>query len=185
MREVHGGLKRLVGPARYRHSLRVATLCREIARREGVSIVSAHVAGLSHDLARDLPRDVLVAFVPCLEDVGKHEVEHPVLLHGAVAAHLLAHVYGLPIPEILEAVRHHTLGAPGLGPLGQILFCADYLEPQRTHISREEAGRILSLPLPDMVCAVVEHMERSGFPVHPVTMEMYRALREERVNAHV
>jgi HD superfamily phosphohydrolase YqeK len=51
--------------------------------------------------------------------------------------------FGVTDGEVLHAIRHHTLGDPGFGPIGLILFVADFCEPGRRHLSDADRRRIL------------------------------------------
>ena len=55
----------------------------------------------------------------------------PHLLHADVSAIVARDEFGVKDKEILEAVRNHTLGRPGMSHLSCIVFVADVLEPNR------------------------------------------------------
>ena len=55
----------------------------------------------------------------------------PIFLHGPVATALARERYGIEDPEILEAVRVHTTGSAGMGPVARIVFLADKLDPTK------------------------------------------------------
>ena len=55
----------------------------------------------------------------------------PIFLHGPVAAALAGKRYGIEDPEILEAVRVHTTGSAGMGPVARAVFLADKLDPTK------------------------------------------------------
>ena len=80
-------------------------------------------AGWLHDALREAPPEELRPLVP--EEFrglpGK-------LLHGPAAAERLA---GEADPELLDAIRYHTLGSARFGRLGRALYLADFLEPGR------------------------------------------------------
>lgn len=55
----------------------------------------------------------------------------PALWHPHAGANLAYHHWGCRNREILDAVRCHTLGRPGMGKLAQAVFVADYIEKGR------------------------------------------------------
>ena len=57
--------------------------------------------------------------------------EQPSLWHGYHAAHIGQRAFGIESPALLDAVRFHTTGTPGLSREGLALFVADYSEPGR------------------------------------------------------
>src|SRR5215216_2491941 len=116
------------------HIARVTDLLVQWAGELGVSDDEARLwrdAGLLHDSLRDAPEDELRAIVG--------DAEMPVgLLHGPAAAARLERD-GETRPELLLAVRWHTVGYPGWGRTGRALFMADFLEPGRNFMQADRA----------------------------------------------
>lgn len=108
--------------------------------------------GIWHDVARQWSDGDLLAY--CIKhriDMEHEEQECPMLLHGAVAAHLL------PCDHTpwKVAIRWHTIGSERMGVLGAALYIADYLEPLRTHLTREERLYILGLDSLERMCLAI------------------------------
>ena len=111
---------------RYEHTVRVAETARRLAKLHGLDQEKARLAGLLHDTAREIGKEELLRVAE--EDglsVGDFERERPILLHGPVAAELAREDLGVEDVEILDAVRAHTTGEPGMGLLVLALFVAD------------------------------------------------------------
>jgi 2-amino-4-hydroxy-6-hydroxymethyldihydropteridine diphosphokinase len=110
------------------HMRRVAELLDGWARALGLperDRVRWRSLGYLHDSLKDAPAGELrQGLAPPLSTLPG-----PVL-HGPAAAARLADE-GVDDPELLDAVRYHTLGHPDLGPAGQALYAADFLEPGR------------------------------------------------------
>ena len=118
-------------PYRFGHSVGVMNEAERIAVKAGIDPQKCRVAGILHDIAREYTAKQYAALgVRTGSDVRKGEGE--VLLHGFAAAELGKIRYGIKDREILEAVRWHTTGRPGMGPVAQAVFVADYTEPGRT-----------------------------------------------------
>lgn len=96
-------------------------------------------AGVLHDALRDAPEDELRRLVP-------GSALPAAVLHGPAAAVLLERE-GEPRADVLEAIRHHTIGCEGWGRVGRALFMADYLEPGRRFAQAERA--FLARHVPD------------------------------------
>lgn len=155
---------------RYRHILRVADTCESLCERYGEERLKGRVAGLVHDLARDWPEEQLRKWCP-----GTEETE-VVLLHGPAAARYARRELGLDDEDILAAVHHHTLGAPGLPRVGWILFVADYIEPERSHVSDDFRQKVVASSLDRAMIEIIEHSrERFGSLAEP-TRAMYDEL---------
>jgi predicted HD superfamily hydrolase involved in NAD metabolism len=112
------------------HSTRVADLCRALADVHGQDAAVLYLAGLYHDVAREMPREVLLQEARRLAwPVDGWEEKEPLLLHGPVAG-VWAREAGLAEPGV-DAIFWHTTAHPGLSPAGRILFIADGVEPGR------------------------------------------------------
>ena len=85
-----------------------------------------------HDAWKDDPRE---AWIEVIEAAGWRPdpwaVAHgPHLLHAQAAA-AWAVVRGESDPHLLAAVRHHPTAHPSWGPVGKLLYVADFCEPTR------------------------------------------------------
>jgi predicted HD superfamily hydrolase involved in NAD metabolism len=168
---------------RYAHTQRVAETAERLAEFHGLDSKKARLAGLLHDAAREVGKEELLRVAE--EDdlaVGDFEHERPVLLHGRVAAELARRDLGVKDGEILDAVRAHTTGEPGMGALALILFVADKVEPGREEPNVEDLRELACKDLRRSACAALEasisHNENRGRPVHPKSLETLEWLED-------
>ncbi|MFW5828207.1 MAG: bis(5'-nucleosyl)-tetraphosphatase (symmetrical) YqeK [Alkalispirochaeta sp.] len=154
-----------VSQRRLQHIHGVIETAVSLAERFGVDRERVRLAAAAHDMDRDLSAGAALALaadwgIP----LSTAERRHPALIHGALSAERLRRQYGVLDRELLHAVRHHTLGDPSFGPVGHILYVADFCEPGRTHLSSEERGEILGQSSPEsMVAATIRRAwERFG-----------------------
>ncbi|MBA3889308.1 MAG: 2-amino-4-hydroxy-6-hydroxymethyldihydropteridine diphosphokinase [Gemmatimonadaceae bacterium] len=132
-------------------------------------------AGRLHDALRDADETFLRAVV---SDPGLPA--HA--LHGHAAAALLE-ADGESRGDVLEAVRHHTLGHHPWGRTGRALYMADYLDPGRSFAVPERADLATRVPhaFDDAFREVVRHRvswaAQAGRSLHPATMAMRDAAR--------
>jgi HD superfamily phosphohydrolase YqeK len=77
-----------------------------------------------HDALRDAPEAEMRRWAP--------QVEGPVELRHGPAAAARAELEGERDADVLSAVRWHSVGWVGWGPIGRALYCADFLEPGRS-----------------------------------------------------
>ncbi|MEM5948909.1 bis(5'-nucleosyl)-tetraphosphatase (symmetrical) YqeK [Spirochaetia bacterium 38H-sp] len=170
--EVHSYIKANLSEKRYLHSLRVARVSAFLCRREGLPAISGHLAGLSHDMARELSDELILDYAGRIGYKRDDTYDSVVLLHGMAGRYILAKMFGVVDEDVLSAVEHHTLGHPKLTLLGKIVFCADYIEPGRDYISFEKYNSFISMPLNDMVVSVVDDCRKRGYKIHPITQMM-------------
>ena len=132
-----------LSPRRRDHAHRVAAEAVVLAERFCVSPEKAEIAGLLHDYCRELSdEETLAAAARYGIPVSPVEARRPKkILHGPVAAAELAEL-GLD-PEVVGAIRLHTVGAAGMTALEKCLYLADYLEPGRDFAGVDEV-RVLA-----------------------------------------
>jgi predicted HD superfamily hydrolase involved in NAD metabolism len=120
-----------LSPRRRDHAHRVAAEAVVLAHRFGAPEEKAELAGLLHDLCRELPDDeTLAAAARYGIPVGPAEARRPKkILHGPVAAAELAE-RGVD-SEIVAAIALHTVGDAGMTVLEKCVYLADYCEPSR------------------------------------------------------
>ena len=133
-------------PRRFAHSLSVARTSALLAARFGEDPLKAEQAGLLHDCAKCLPLKEMqrIAVVNRLTD-DPDVLASDALLHSIAGAFLAEHQYGMDDPEVLEAIRYHNTGYPGMSRLAMCVCLADYMEPLRESFPVLEEVRSLSL----------------------------------------
>lgn len=166
-----------LSPRRQAHSRRVAALAAAYARRWGASPAAAELAGLLHDVCREMDAaDLLAAAQRYGIPVGPIEARRPVgLLHAPVAAAELS-AAGLD-SEVTMAVARHTLGAPGMRVLEKCVYVADLCEPGRELEGLDEIRALAQESLDAAVGAAARYillgLVERGRPVVPAALEVY------------
>ena len=184
---IENKLQKVLHPKRYLHTLGVAYLSASLAMRYGVSHRDALIAGLLHDCAKNYPEDQMLE--ECLERnimLSEHEKSIPELIHAAYGAYLAKEEYGITQEDILLAVRNHTLGRPNMTALEQIVYLADYMEPERTQPtmpSLDELRKIAFQSLDEAVYLVsknsIHYFETTGKTVDPMTYQVYEYYKDK------
>lgn len=160
---------------RFAHTVRVARLAGSLARAHGEDPERAVTAGLLHDLARlwpaaDLLRECERRGLP----IDDFERASPIVLHARLGAAIARESFGIDDEAILEAIRAHTLAAPGMSPLAQIVYLSDALEPGRDFPERAAQHRLALTDLNAATLAVLtttaEYHYRRGYAIAPQTI---------------
>jgi len=166
-----------VSPARIQHIQRVAELAARWAEQMGVPHSERNRwlrAVWLHDALRDAPPEELARWAATTPGP-------PALWHGpASAAH--AKAQGEVDRGVLDAVRYHSVGLPEWDMVGRILYCADYLDPERPF--EREARALLAQRLPtdvggvlrDIACSRILHQIKSGWPILDPTVRFWNSL---------
>ena len=160
---------------RFEHTLSVAYTAACLAGVYNVDVYKALRAGMLHDCAKCIPDNVLMKMavehnIPCSET----EKKIPFLLHAKVGAELAKEQYSENDDDILNAIRYHTTGRPGMSMLEKIVFVADYMEPFRNKAA--DLDVIRKLAFTDIDTAIVKilhgtlaYLRKKGGEVDPST----------------
>ena len=138
-------LKSTLKPSRYIHTLGVAETAKRLADRFGVNPAKAELAGLLHDCAKYLPLDEMRKMVKRgVLDADETELDTESVLHAPAGMVYAQKVFGVRHPEILSAIRKHTLGDAQMSPLDALIYTADFIEPNRKSFPGLDEARKLA-----------------------------------------
>ncbi len=142
-------LKGKVNEKRYAHSIIVADIAKELARRFNLDEEKAYLAGLLHDCAKDLDDEEMIdAAIQAGITLTEVELSEPrSMLHPQVSAYIAQRDYGISDPDILQAISYHQAGGVGMTSLDKIIGLADGTEPSRTEEYVENIREILKTDL--------------------------------------
>ena len=170
-------------PSRFAHSLSVADTAKKLAEIHGADPLRAEQAGLLHDCAKYIPLDDMrrIAAKHNLTD-DPAMLESTALLHSIVGAQVAQDQYGMHDPEVLDAIRYHNTGFPGMSVLSMCVCLADSIEPLRKSyplldqvrtLAEQSLERALLLSLE----GTAEYVKSRGRYLHPRTRETIHWLR--------
>ncbi len=159
---------------RYEHTLRVARMAVQLARRYGENVERALLAGMLHDLARLYSPERLLAESRARKlSISAFEKAHPRVLHSRLGAELAKEQFGIDDERILSAIRYHTLGAGSMNTLDAIVYLADSLEPGRDFAERAELERLsfrdLNAAMRETLLSTTAFQGASGKSIAPET----------------
>ena len=149
-------LSKYIDTNRYHHTQGVRFTSAALAMAHGADIEKAEIAGLLHDCAKCLSdsKKIKICDKNGIE-ISKVERSNPFLLHSKVGAYIAKEKYGITDEEILDAIRYHTTGRPGMRMLEQIVFIADYIEPRRCKSRRLPEIRLMAFRDLDECCYLI------------------------------
>lgn len=143
--EILERLKKSISLHRWHHTLGVADTAERLAARFGVSPKKARLAALLHDCAKSLPygemRRLVSENVP---DTDEMELDAEPVLHAPAGMVLARRDFGILDPEILQAIRRHTLGGPHMTAMDALIYVSDFIEPGRRVFPGLEQARALA-----------------------------------------
>ena len=141
--EIKSYLKANLKEKRYVHTLGVADTAKKLARINGVSEEKAEIAGLIHDIAKNLPKEIMQEIIEenniLLSEVEKNNSD---LWHSIIGPIVAKEKLNIDDDEILSAMRWHTTGKENMSTLEKILYIADMIEPSRNFDGVKEIREI-------------------------------------------
>ena len=172
-------LRKKLKPKRFTHTIGVMETAANLAMRYCMPVDKLRLAGLLHDCAKCYSNQELSALCKQYDlPVTAAEKKSPHLLHAKVGAYLAKKEYHVNDPEILQAIRVHTTGAPAMDLTSRILFVADYIEPNRDRAKRLPEIRQLAYHDLDLATTMIledtiEYLQEKKQPMDEATLETY------------
>ena len=124
-------LKQNLSEKRYIHSIGVMEMSEELAKIYNVDVETAKIAGLLHDIAKEMPKEEMLKYVK-ENNIEITEVEsiNVGILHGKIGANLAKKKYNVS-EQIQKAIEYHTTTHPDMDTLAKIVYVADKIELNR------------------------------------------------------
>lgn|GEM_PF-2204438 len=135
---------------RIEHSISTAEFMKENAKTFNIDPKKAYIAGLLHDVAKEMHSSELINLTNKFNQRGIIQLKnlllkkrYQFLLHGIASAEIMYSLLDIKDKEILESACNHTYGGSELSKLSKYTFMCDYCEPLRTHSTSKMIHKIL------------------------------------------
>lgn len=172
-------LRRYIRPLmtdyRYRHSLGVEKQVVKMARRFGADQRKAALAGILHDVCKDMPKGALLQNI--LESGIINGIDFkasPQLIHSYAGALYLQSHMDIHDTEVIEAVRYHTTARAGMSLLETVVYLADLTSEDREYPDVGEMRRLCDTDLRKAMIHALTHtvkeLTRKQKPICPDTL---------------
>ncbi|WP_066257734.1 bis(5'-nucleosyl)-tetraphosphatase (symmetrical) YqeK [Neobacillus drentensis] len=165
---------------RYQHTLGVMETAIALAKQYGGDEQKAELAAIFHDYAKFRPKAEMKEII-IEQGFPQNLLEYnSELWHAPVGAYLAEKEAGIIHPEVLEAIRFHTSGRPGMTLLDKIIYLADYIEPGRHFPGVEEVRNVAKENLDKALIMAVKNtiifLLKKNQTVYPETFYTYNDL---------
>ena len=162
------------------HIERTRILAENLAEIHGVDVWRCSMGAIAHDLARHLTGpQLLLESQSSNITINSYEYKAPALLHGPLAARWLETDFDCSDEEVINSVRYHTTGHPGMTDIEKIVFLADKVEPDK--VRQDPALELVTLVMDTNLDApILEYLKlriesilgKKGI-VHPLAIETW------------
>ncbi|MBQ9263522.1 MAG: bis(5'-nucleosyl)-tetraphosphatase (symmetrical) YqeK [Clostridia bacterium] len=170
-------LKLMMNPRRFQHTLGVRQEAVRLAAKYHLPLQKAALAGLLHDCAKGMSQKDMEKIARkhhLVDDEGM--LSSGAMMHGPVGAYLAKKQFGIEDEAVLDAIRNHTIGRPGMGDMELCIFVADATEPNRENY--EGLQEIRALADVSLAAAALKSMqltqaflEQTNRPFFPIVLE--------------
>ncbi len=177
-------LQKMMDQRRFMHSSGVVKMALEMAGAFGADQTKTEAAAWLHDCARCRTGAELLQMA-CYFGlaVDKLEEKVPDLLHGRVGAEVARVEFGIKDAEILNAIRHHTLGDENMTTFDKIVFVADMVEPGRDYPGVEPLRKLAVENLDEALLAglnsTIKYVISTNGIIHPKSIMARNAILQQ------
>lgn len=165
---------------RYQHTVGVMETAIILASRYGADEKKAELAAIFHDYAKFRSKDEMKQII--LEQKMDPQLlnYNSELWHAPVGAFLVEKEAGVIDQPVLDAIRYHTSGRPGMTLLDKIIYLADYIEPGRHFPGVDDVRELAERDLDHALIAAMKNtiifLMKKNQPIFPDTFETYNDL---------
>jgi predicted HD superfamily hydrolase involved in NAD metabolism len=169
---------------RYQHTLGVMETAIFLAGLYGANEKKAEIAAIFHDYAKFRPKEEMKEIIVSQGFPRDLLDYNPELWHAPVGAYLAETEAGITDREILDAIRFHTSGRPGMTLLEKIIYLADYIEPGRLFPGVDEVRELARENLDKALIKALQNtiffLMKKNQTVYPDTFNTYNDLVKNR-----
>lgn len=157
---------------RFAHSLGVAETAVALAQKYYPELdqVKVYLTGLIHDYAKyeSVERYQEIVETYHLDKEIFSEVEK--IYHAVLGSYIVQEELFITDEEILQAIYYHAFGNEAMTPLQEIVYLADFIEPNRTGEIFEEVRKIAATNIKRAIALtaqyILEYLQMKGDKIH-------------------
>ncbi len=172
-------LKESLSDYRYKHSLRVGEVSKELAHIYHVDEEKAYLAGIIHDIAKEFTKEQNEEIIKrngcSLDKNSTPRINHAII--GAVYAKEKYHLD----EDIIHAIFSHTIGDIPMSTLDKIVFIADKIEPGKNYPKIEEERQLAKENLDKAIILCMENnhqkLMKENKKISPKSIEVLNNLK--------
>lgn len=175
--KIQKDLKESLSEKRYIHSIGVMNMSIELAKLYNADVETAKIAGLLHDIAKEMTPEEKIQYVNdnniVIDDVER--INTPIL-HGKIGADIARKKYGVN-EQIQKAIEYHTTTDPNMDIIAKILYVADKIELNRKSedydikYERDLAKKDLDETVIYIINSNIKSLINKGKLIHPRSIE--------------
>ena len=170
-------IKRTLSPYRFHHSVCVAEKARELARKYGIDEEKAYVAGILHDVTKEMPYDEQKTLIEKYEKMSDLEINNKKVYHQMSGAAFVQSELNITDGDIISGIRYHTTGHSDMTLFEMLIYLADFTSADRDYpdvdIMRKKTDENLLDGMLYSLKYTINSIVKQERQIHPDTIECY------------
>lgn len=177
--EILKRIKKRLSDKRFKHTLRVETEAVKLANHYRSDWQKASIAALLHDNAKNYDDDKKLRLVyKYAIKLNQSEEKNIDLVHAKLGSVIAQKKFDIDDMDILNAIKYHTTGRPGMSMTEKIIYIADFIEPGRKVFpglekARDLAYQDINLAMIKILMMTINHVIDKGRIIDPGTEMAY------------
>lgn len=178
--EIKNDLKDILTEFRYEHSLLTAIEAKDLASYYNIDSDKAYLAGLVHDIAKDLSIDQVNYYIDKynIKDFDNYED----VLHAEIGYYIVKEKYNLD-EDICNSVRYHSLGNIDMTLFDKIIFIADKIGRSNRNKDLENVKLMAYKDIDSAIMMCLEYvknkLDRINKPFHNESKKLLELLNKK------
>ena len=172
--ELHERVRVRLGEKRFKHTLGVVNAVRKLSQaclpeKEKELVYAAYLHDVTKELSSEEQRELLGRIWQSLDEDEKNS---PEIHHSYSAPIVISRDFPeYALPEVLSAVKKHTVGDSDMSLFDEIIFVADYIEENRTYPSCIAMREAVYSSLSDDISSNVLALHRAAVEIIDRTVD--------------
>ncbi|MES0490473.1 MAG: bis(5'-nucleosyl)-tetraphosphatase (symmetrical) YqeK [Leptospirales bacterium] len=174
-------VKTILSESRHNHCLYCAAIANIIAKNNRIEkekIEKCVTAAILHDITKEFKEQTHRDLMQQQNQSEKLDEFPKSLWHAITGKVYVRKNLNVNDPEILEAIRFHTTGNPGMGIVAKIVFAADYFSSKHMINSDLDIDKSLDTLCLEKTTSSLIYLVEENKPVHHDTIDFYHHLIE-------
>ena len=160
-------IKQYASEELFAHLARTTAYAMKFAKKLNISYEKVYLAAMLHDIAKEMP--------PLKKSYPTNSKK---VIHQYDGAEIAKTEFLIEDSDVLEAIKFHTTGKPGMTPLQKLIYAADKLESGRFYAGVDEIRAEIEEDFEEgfimLLKRNVEHLKSLGKENDVLTIEAYK-----------
>ena len=148
----------------------------ELAKIYNVNIETAKLAGLAHDIAKEMTMEQYEEYAEKYSiELTNQDKEITMILHAKIGAYICKNKFNFT-KEMQDAVHYHTTGRENMSILEKIIYVADKIEDSREYDTVEQLRELAKINLDETIRIIVDYNLTKAINkkqlIHPLSIDL-------------